>query len=421
MKTGRDFPLLLAGQFLGAFGDNFILASILSPLTYELGAGRITEQNVNAQNSLYSAVFFFPFILFAPIAGYLNDRMRKTTWLVGGNLIKVLGTALGWAAIREYGSLSPAGHAGQVVGYTVIGLGACAYSPAKYGILPEIVPNAYLVKANGWVEMLTLVAILAGLYGGAALYDHYLSLDACYGASAALYLLALALNAVISPTPHDPSASVRRSASEFWASLKLLAGHPRLGRILLGSGTFWFAGAVLRSNLQGWGLEVFREAGVGNVTNTKLVLLKVGLVVGIVSGTALAGRLHRIGELGWTRRYGWGLAAGILCMGLMGGRFGVAPVVAILVAAGVSAGLMLIPLNAALQAECDQRKLGKTVSIQNFVDYFSMLAGAGFLALLTGFDLSPLRVFVALAAALAGLACLLRIRPASSAGRPGAA
>ena len=54
MKTGRDFPLLLAGQFLGAFGDNFILASILSPLTYELGAGRITEQNVNAQNSLYS-------------------------------------------------------------------------------------------------------------------------------------------------------------------------------------------------------------------------------------------------------------------------------------------------------------------------------------------------------------------------------
>ena len=182
---------------------------------------------------------------------------------------------------------SPAGHAGQVVGYTVIGLGACAYSPAKYGILPEIVPNAYLVKANGWVEMLTLVAILAGLYGGAALYDHYLSLDACYGASAALYLLALALNAVISPTPHDPSASVRRSASEFWASLKLLAGHPRLGRILLGSGTFWFAGAVLRSNLQGWGLEVFREAGVGNVTNTKLVLLKVGLVVGIVSGLSL--------------------------------------------------------------------------------------------------------------------------------------
>jgi LPLT family lysophospholipid transporter-like MFS transporter len=414
MKTGRDFPLLLGGQFLGAFGDNFILASILSPFTYQLREGRITEQGINAQNALYSAVFFFPFILLAPLAGYLNDRMPKTSWLVGGNAIKVLGTALGWAAIRGYGPMSPGGHAGQVVGYTVIGLGACAYSPAKYGILPEIVPKGYLVKANGWVEMLTLVAILAGLYGGAALYDHSRSLDACYATSAAWYLLALALNAGMTRTPHDPGAAIGRSVSEFRSSLTALAGHPRLGRILLGSGTFWFAGSVLRGNLQGWGLEVFREAGIGDVTNTKLVLLKVGLVVGIVAGTVLAGPLHRTGDLGWTRRYGWGLAAGILCMGLMGGRFGVAPVVAVLVAAGVSAGLMLIPLNAALQAECDQRKLGKTVSVQNFVDYFSMLAGAGFLALLSAFNLSPLLVFVALSAALAAVVLLLRIRPAAS-------
>jgi LPLT family lysophospholipid transporter-like MFS transporter len=414
MKTGRNFPLLLSGQFLGAFGDNFILASILSPLTYAQAAGRITEQTVNTQNALYSAVFFFPFILFAPIAGYLNDRMRKSSWLVGGNLIKLLGTAVGWTAVARHGGLDPAGHAGQVVGYTVIGLGACAYSPAKYGILPEIVPGEFLVKANGAVEMLTLVAILAGLYGGAALYDHTRSLDACYGASAALYLLALALNAAMTRTPHDPGASLRRSASEFWASLTGLLGHPRLGRILLGSGTFWFAGAVLRGNLQGWGLEVFREAGVAGVTNTKLVLLKVGLVVGIVAGTALAGPLHRTGDLGWTRRYGFGLAVGVLCMGLMGGRFGVPAVVAILVAAGICAGLMLIPLNAALQAECDPRKLGKTVSVQNFVDYLSMLVGAGFLALASGLGLSPLRVFVALAAALAALVCTLRIRPAAA-------
>jgi LPLT family lysophospholipid transporter-like MFS transporter len=216
-------------------------------------------------------------------------------------------------------------------------------------------------------------------------------------------------------TSRDANASFRRSAAEFWASLKGLAGHPRLGRILLGSGTFWFAGAVLRSNLQGWGLEVFRQAGVGNVTNTKLVLLKVGLVVGIVTGTVVAGQVHRIGDLGWTRRYGWGLAAGILCMGLAGGSFGVALAVAILVAAGLCAGLMLIPLNAALQAECDQRKLGKTVSIQNFVDYFSMLAGAGFLALMTRFNLSPLQVFIALAVVLAVIVLPLRIRPAAAA------
>jgi MFS transporter, LPLT family, lysophospholipid transporter len=302
MRTGRNYPLLLSGQFLGAFGDNFILASILSPLTYAQAEGRITEQEVGAQNALYSAVFFVPFILLAPLAGYLNDRMRKTTWLVGGNLIKVVGTAVGWAAVWRFGPLSAAGHAGQVVGYTVIGLGACAYSPAKYGILPEIVPMAFLVKANGAVEMLTLVAIVAGLGGGAALYDHFRSLDICYGASAALYLLALVLNAAMSRTPMDRAASLRRSVSEFFTTLKGLGGHPRLGRILLGSGVFWFAGACLRNNLQGWGIEVFRQAGIGHVTNTKLVLLKVGLVLGIVAGTALAGRLHRTGDLGSTRK-----------------------------------------------------------------------------------------------------------------------
>ena len=411
MRHGRNYPLLLAGQFLGAFGDNFILASILSPLTYELAAGRMTEQRVGSENALYSAVFFVPFIVLAPLVGYLNDRMRKTSWLVGGNLIKALGTAVGYAAVLRFGALSGPGHAGQVLAYAVIGLGACVYSPAKYGILPEIVPGPYLVKANGAVEMLTLVAILAGLGGGAAVYDHFRSLGACYAACAGIYAAALLLNAAIARTPHDPNASVRRSLSEFLSTAGQLGRHPRLGRILLGSGTFWFAGAALRNNLQGWGLEVFSEAGVTAVTNTKLVMLKVGLVLGVVAGTVLAGRLHRTGDLGWTRRYGWALSGGILCMGLMGGRFGVAPVVAILVVAGVSAGLMLIPLNAALQAECDPHRLGKTISVQNLVDYVFMLAAAGFLALLSRLGLSPLQVFVALAAVLAAVCFALRIRP----------
>lgn len=410
MRPGRNYPLLLFGQFLGAFGDNFILASILSPFTYEVAAGRMTEQRVSAENALYSAVFFVPFIVLAPVAGFLNDRMRKTFWLVGGNLIKVAGTIVGWTCVTRFGPLSGHGHLGQVLGYAVIGLGACAYSPAKYGILPEIVPSSFLVRANGAVEMLTLVAILAGLGAGAAVFDHTRSLGACYAACASIYALALALNACMDRTPFDRNASARKSLSEFLSSAGELARHPRLGRVLLGSGVFWFAGAALRNNLQGWGIEVFGQAGIADVTNTKLVMLKVGLVLGVVAGTALAGRLHATGELGWTRRYGWALSAGILCMGLMGGRFGVAPVVAILVGAGVSAGLMLIPLNAALQAECDQLRLGKTISVQNLVDYLFMLASAGFLALLTRLDLSPLGIFVALAALLAVVCTALRFK-----------
>lgn len=407
MKEGRDYRLLLWGQFLGAFGDNFILKAILGPLTYELARGSITVQQVNAENALFSAVFFVPFIVLAPLAGYLNDRMPKTAWLFGGNLIKVLGAGLCLAGVA-----APSGaraYFWQVLGYTVVGLGACVYSPAKYGILPEILPAERLVKANGSVEMLTLVAIVTGLSAGAALYDCTRSLPLCYLAAILLYGLALALNAAMKRTPCDPSARFRRSLAEFGASLANYAKHPRLGRILLGSGFFWFAGAVLRTNLQGWGIEVFRAAGISNITNEKLVLLNVGLVVGIVSGAMLAGQLHRTGDLSWSRRYGLLMAAAIGMLGWLGGVHGIAAAVAALVAAGIFGGLLLVPLNAALQAECDQGKLGKTVSIQNFTDYFSMLAGAGFLSAAARFNLAPTQVFLALGGMLALIAVALRL------------
>src|SRR5215218_5774620 len=156
MNSKRNYPLLLSGQFLGAFGDNFLLAAILGPLTFQLLSGQITEQQVNSQNVLFSAVFFFPFILLAPLAGFLNDRFPKTRGLLWGNLLKLAGTGIGFAGLWLNGDLGSAGHWWQVVGYTVVGLGACVYSPAKYGVLPEILPPERLVKANGTVEMLTL-------------------------------------------------------------------------------------------------------------------------------------------------------------------------------------------------------------------------------------------------------------------------
>jgi LPLT family lysophospholipid transporter-like MFS transporter len=173
---------------------------------------------------------------------------------------------------------------------------------------------------------------------------------------------------------------------------------------------FWFAGAVLRSNLQGWGLQTLQAAGVGDITNQKLALLKIGLIAGIVLGSVLAGFLHKVGDLSWARRYGVILAGGILLLGLLGGKLGLIAAVAALIATGVAAGLLLIPLNAALQHESDHAKLGKTIAVQNFVDYLAMLVGAGFLQLMTSFNLLPSQVFIALALTLVLLAVALRIR-----------
>jgi LPLT family lysophospholipid transporter-like MFS transporter len=177
---------------------------------------------------------------------------------------------------------------------------------------------------------------------------------------------------------------------------------------------FWFAGAVLRSNLQGWGLASLSAAGVTGITNQKLALLKIGLIAGIVAGSLLAGQLHKVGELGWVRRYGFMMAASILLLGLVGGHAGLFLAVTLLIVTGLAAGLLLIPLNAALQHEGDHTRLGKTIAVQNFVDYFAMLLGAGFLQLLSTFNLTPGQIFIALAAALAVLAIALRVsRPAT--------
>jgi LPLT family lysophospholipid transporter-like MFS transporter len=328
-----------------------------------------------------------PFIVLAPLAGYLNDRMPKTSWLVGGNLVKLMGTLIGLWGVYAYGpGLS---HSTQVIGYFVVGMGACFYSPAKYGILPEIVAKERLVKANGTVEMLTLIAIVAGLGGGGILYDHTLSLPMCYWASAGLYAVALVSNALMQRTPFNPNALLLRSTKEFASSFMTLVKNPRLGRILLGSALFWFAGSTLKSALQGWGLEVFAQAGIAHITNLKLVLLKIGMVVGIVGGSVLAGQLHKTGDLTWARTYAFMLAAGLVGLGLLGGAFGLVIVVVVLVFTGAAAGLLVVPFNAALQSETDQTKLGKTVSIQNCTDYIGIAAGAAYLAFLSRFDLSP--------------------------------
>lgn len=407
--TSRNYPLLLVSQFLGAFGDNFLLAAILAPLTFAQTSGAITVGRVNELNALFTLVFFMPFIVLAPVAGYLNDRHPKTTWLAGGNLIKLLGTLVGLMGVLRHGVLGGGDLPWQVAGYAVVGLGACFYSPAKYGILPEIVARERLVKANGTVEMLTLVAIVGGLGVGAIVYDRTRSLPLCYAVAAGWYLLALACNAGMTRTPCNAEARFRASFGEFAADLVRFLRHPRLMRILLGCGVFWFAGSALRNNLQAWGLVVFDEAGVpkDRINNEVLVLLKVGMVLGIVIGSVLAGLWHRVSELHWSRRYAFLMAASVALLGMLGGRFGLAVVVVALVAAGGFAGLLIVPLNAALQSETDPKRLGKTIAIQNFVDYVAMAAGAGFLAVLTHAGLGPRTVFLGLAAAIVVLAVAL--------------
>lgn len=412
----RNYHLLLASQFLSAFGDNALLWIFLGPLTRLQRVGEITEETLRLKSAALTAVLYVPFVLLGPFVGYLNDRFAKSHWLAGGNLIKLFGTAIAMLSLTG-------GRAWETIGYFIVGIGSCAYSPAKYGILPEILPRERLVKANGSVEMLTLIAILTGMIAGAWMVDQ-LSPLRCYLIVIGVYGLSLLLNLFMDRTPSNPAIRFRASVGEFFAHTRGLFGAPRLARILVGIGVFWAFGVTLKVNFQPWGLEVLKLE-----SNTQIALLGLWLSLGVMAGSMISGQLYRVSDLRAVRRNGVLLTAAVMALGLVEilapaslsrmtvPVFGslIWPVVVVLVAAGTAAGLYLIPLNAALQAESDPRKLGKTIAVQNVVDNSAMIAATALILAGVHFDYSPSKIFLGLAALIGGMLLWLRIpEPATS-------
>jgi MFS transporter, LPLT family, lysophospholipid transporter len=395
MNDRRNYPLLLASQFLSAFGDNLILMLILGPFLKQLKTGIITEQAQSIASIYYTSLLFVPYVLLAPLAGYLNDRFSKNRWLLGGNFIKLAGT--GMVAL---GLVS--GTAWQAIGYFTVGIGACVYSPAKYGILPEILPTERLVKANGLMELLTLIAILTGYLAGSAAFDNYPP-RFCYLLVIGVYGLSLVLNFLMSRTPNYREVRLRGSFRQFFSNLADLFSQKRLARILFGTALFWICGAILKMNFLPWGQQVLHLTDMVQIS-----LLGVWLSIGIMIGSVLAGQLYAVGDLHATRRYGWLLAAGIAVLGCIGWLLGhglnypkiLAP--GVLILTGLIAGLFLIPLNAALQAESHKDKLGKTIATQNGFENLAMLGGSllAYIDVKVGFNPSELFLALALFAAI---------------------
>lgn len=400
VAPARNYPLLLWGQALSAFGDNAILGVIIGQLTYLQQAGAITDEALRQGNAIYSSMFLIPYVLLAPLAGYLNDRHAKTNWLVGGNALKLLGTLVCVLSLWF-----PAWWQG--VGYFIIGIGACFYGPAKYGVLPEILPKEKLVKANGAVEMLTLVGVLTGVIGGAWLSDRFHdNIGASFAAISGVYLFALLLNLGMRKTPFDPSVKLAESAGEFFRHTIDLLRSPRLSRLLLGTALFWIVGKAMQSHFQPWGLNVL-----GLADNTQISLLALWLTIGVILGSVLAGVLHKVGDLRAIPLYGFALAVTLtlaFTVGIcpfwmtptlhLGGMTIILPVALLLAGAGMFAGLFLIPMNAALQAESDPAKLGKTIAVQNLFDNLGMCLALLYLLAGAGLGVSANGIFLGLGA-----------------------
>lgn len=368
----RTFYTVLVAQFFSALADNALLFAAIGLLMF--------YGSPDWHHPLLASVFVVAYIVLAPFVGPFADALPKGRVLFIGNAIKFVGCATMLLGLPP------------LLAYSIVGIGAATYSPAKYGILTEILPPEKLVAANGWMEGFTVAAIVLGAIIGGVLINPdvatsglgslKLSADIAppmfaIGIITALYLLAAIVNLFIPRLPIDhrlPSKKPGFILHDFWHSFLLLWKDP-LGQVSLAVTTlFWGVGATLRLMVIAW-------AAYNLAFGLDLATQITGLVAfGIAIGSALAGWLVPLKKS--VSVLPAGIALGFLPILLTGVHdFWLAALVLTLL--GVLAGYFVVPLNALLQHRGHLLMgAGHSIAQQNFNENISILLMTGAYALM---------------------------------------
>ncbi len=363
----RGVNSLLAAQFLSAFADNAIL---FTAIAMAMQAGNSTGWYIPAMQG----AFLVAFVVLAPWVGRLADIRPKPMVLILGNAAKLLGVALILLGVDT------------LFAYAIVGVGAAIYSPAKYGILPELVGQEQLVKANGLIEGSTILAIVLGTVAGARVADH--SIDAALTMIVIAFILSIGFTLLLpKPPPRDGEGGPIFAGFKY--KIRGFFVTPRARFSMLGASLFWAAATVLRVLIVAWAPLVL-----GLATTADIAELTLYLAVGIIIGAGLAPRLIPIEGLRRARIAAY--AMGVLILGLAGvTELSAARVV--LVAIGITGGLFVVPINAALQ-ELGHKTIGagNAVAIQNFFENLGMLVAVGIYTVATGMGSLPVPTILVL-------------------------
>ena len=223
----RGMLAVLVAQFVSALADNALLFAAIALLKSQMAA--------DWQIPMLQEFFVVAFIILAPFVGPFADTWPKGRVMLVANGLKFIGAAAMLAGLHP------------LLAYGMVGIGAAAYSPAKYGILSELVTADKLVQANSLMEGSTIVAILLGAVLGGLLADH--SVSGALTAVAACYLLAAAANLLIprlAPAHVLEHFSPKVLVKDFMHVLRTLFGNADARFSLIGTGIFWGAGSTLR-------------------------------------------------------------------------------------------------------------------------------------------------------------------------------
>ncbi|EHE1768071.1 lysophospholipid transporter LplT [Salmonella enterica] len=351
---------VIVAQFLSAFGDNALLFATLALLKAQFYP--------DWSQPVLQMVFVGAYILFAPFVGQIADSFAKGRVMMVANGLKLAGAAGICLGINPF------------VGYTLVGIGAAAYSPAKYGILGELTTGDKLVKANGLMEASTIAAILLGSVAGGVLADWHViaALVAC----ALAYAGAVAANLFIPKlVAARPGQSWRLSAMtrSFFCACVVLWRNGETRFSLVGTGLFWGAGVTLRFLLVLW-----VPVALGITDNATPTYLNAMVAVGIVVGAGAAAKLVTLETV--SRCMPAGILIGVV-VAIFSLQHALLPAYALLLLIGMLGGFFVVPLNALLQ-ERGKKSVGagNAIAVQNLGENSAMLLMLGLysLAVLVG-------------------------------------
>ena len=399
MKKG--FYTIMAAQFFSSMADNALLVAAIELLK---------SDNAPAwQIPALAPMFALFYVLLAPFVGAFADAVPKGRVMFFSNSIKVVGCLM-----MLFGS-----H--PLLAYAVVGLGAAAYSPAKYGILTELLPPSQLVKANGWVEGLTIASIILGILVGGQLIGPNLSPlllgfdfpwvitsvdsppEAAIASMILLYAIAAVFNLYIPRTEAplqalngSPVALVRDFAqcnARLWAD--------KLGQISLATTTLlWGVFGNLRVIVFAWAAAAL---GYGTTQASNLAGV---VIIGSVFGALLASAVMKLDRA--VRVIPLGIIVGILMIGLdLVTTLWVA--VPFLIVLGALCGFLIVPMNALLQHRGHNLMgAGRSIAVQNFNEQACILGLGAFYTGMTKLGLSAFTAIAVFGLVVAGVMELIR-------------
>ncbi|BAN35411.1 lysophospholipid transporter LplT [Sulfuricella denitrificans skB26] len=399
----RGFYTILSAQFFSALADNallivaiFALRDMHAPQEYE---------------PLLKLFFTVSYVLLAAFVGAFADSMPKGRVMLISNGVKIIGCLMMFSGVHP------------LAAYAVVGLGAAAYSPAKYGILTELLPHRLLVVANGWIEGLTVMAIILGTVVGGLLVKTDIALtllnfdfpmidtgidtipEMSIGIIGCIYLIAAAFNLYIPDTGVDHRILKKNPLfllHDFNHCLKLL-WRDKLGQVSLGVTTlFWGAGATLQFIVLKWAEVAL------NMDLSKASMLQGVVAVGVAIGAVLAAKMVTMRKS--VKVIPLGIAMGLIVLG-MNFVHDLWIAVPLLVLIGALSGFFVVPMNALLQHRGHiLMGAGHSIAVQNFNENLSILAMTGLYALLIHLNLSLYAIIALFGLFVSGMMYYLKKR-----------